>query len=251
MSGALMVAITAPLLAFVRILSCSMTLPFLDRRLISARVRLLIGFALATVIAPTLIGRPITTPLPVAVLVEATIGLLLGFLVSLITTSARLAGEIVTQEMGLSIASVIDPLNGAQVSVVAQLFELLLLLLFFAVHAHHAVLRVLFHSFDAFPLGNPHIPFDRFAEMLLVLLAGVFDAALRMALPLFSVLALITVVVALLSRSVPQVNVLEIGLTSRILVGLAVAGATLPGLIKVATGLIEFFTRQLAELVSS
>lgn len=150
---------------------------------------------------------------------EALIGIALAFTLHAAVLAVRVAGELIGQEMAFNVAGVVDPVSGVSTPLVTQLYEGLFLLGLLAIDGHHLLLRALAQSFACAPVGRMGIE-SGLAEGVLRLVSDMFAAGVTFAAPVLVLLFLSSVLVAVLARAVPHVNVLEVGFTLRIAVGL-------------------------------
>jgi len=169
------------------------------------------------------IGAPLpTNPAPleygVLVLREVLIGLFLAFVLHTVVVAVRVAGESIGTEMGFNMASQIDPVSNVQTPVITQFYEIFFFLGLLAVDGHHLLLRALERSFERAPIGE--IAFSADASWLaLSIFQQMFVAGLTIAAPVLVLLVLTSILIGLLTRMVPQINVMDIGFTARIAVG--------------------------------
>jgi flagellar biosynthetic protein FliR len=169
---------------------------------------------------------------------EAVVGIVLGYTLSLFLVPAQIAGEFITQEMGLSLGSIIDPSSGNPNGVVTQIFQYLAILVFFAVDGHHTFLAILHASFQRWPIGGAgmQLPISN-----LVRGAAVTEEwGLLLAAPLGICLFLTSVVLAMMARAAPQMNIFSVGFALRVGTGLVGALFLVPDLI---TGMVRIFNR--------
>jgi flagellar biosynthetic protein FliR len=170
----------------------------------------------------TATGAPVEAPpfeLGLMVLREVVIGVFLGFLLQLVLQAVRVAGELVGQEMGFLVARQVDPTSGVASSLVTNLYENLFVLTILALGGHHWLLRSLERSFAFAPIGR--IELGRgMAPTALAMFAETFRAGLVFAAPVMMFLLLVSLLIGLLARAVPGLNVLEVGFTLRVLVAL-------------------------------
>jgi flagellar biosynthetic protein FliR len=167
-------------------------------------------------------GAPVeasAVELVLMVLRECLIGIFLGTLLSLSLLAVRVAGELVGQEMGFLIARQIDPTTGVSSSLIMNIYENLFLLVLLALDGHHWILRSLERSFAFAPLGRLELG-RGMAETVLGMFAEMFKAGLVFAAPVMIFLLLVSIVIGVLARSVPSLNVMEVGFTLRLLVAL-------------------------------
>ncbi len=150
---------------------------------------------------------------------EAVVGLALGFALSTMTSLLISAGEVVSSEMGFSMARTMNPESGADATVISQLLQVLGFLLILQFDLHHDALRVLEQTFRACPVGET---FDIVPiwEGLRQLVAGSVQLALQYVFPVLGVMLLLSVGMVLLGRAVPNINLMEFGFALRVIVAL-------------------------------
>ncbi|MEW6743079.1 MAG: flagellar biosynthetic protein FliR [Planctomycetota bacterium] len=231
--------VVAPLLVFVRVMAFLFALPIFGFGMMPSRMHLVLAAGLTVALSPPLFATAAhgvmissSAALLGAIAVELLLGSLIGFVVGLVFAGANMAGTIVGNEMGFMLASTIDPETGTSTPLMAHLYELVTMLVFLGLNGHYLALRLLARSLETVPPGSSAAGVLLSGGGLVALIGLVFEGALRMAAPLFGVLLLITVGLALLAKAVPQFNILDIGFPTRILVGLAGAGILLPATIK-------------------
>jgi flagellar biosynthetic protein FliR len=158
---------------------------------------------------------------------EALLGVLFGYAFGLLLVPAHVAAEYLSQEMGLSFAAQVGSPGDGQAAPLTNLFELLALVVFFGVDGHHVFLGVLDGTFTQYPLGGalPPVPLEGVVGGA----AATEEWGLLLAAPVGACLFLVTVVVALLTRAAPQMNLYVIGFPLRLGAGLAAALLLLPG----------------------
>jgi flagellar biosynthetic protein FliR len=147
--------------------------------------------------------------------------------VRLVFAALELAGELIGLQMGLSFAGFFNPSTGATQNAVASFMSLLALLMFIAIDGHLMLIHALAESFRLYPVSvGMDLPmgFDR----LLRLGADMFAIALTIALPFLAVMLLTNVVLGVLARVAPQLNIFAVGFPLTILVGLATLFVLLP-----------------------
>jgi len=158
---------------------------------------------------------------------EAAYGLALGLVASVVFSAVKLSGRIIERQMGLAMAEVLDPLTGERTQPLGSLLEMIFILLFLSANGHHLLLLIISRSYEVFPAGRiPSVP---------VLTAGVvragsamFIAGLKLAAPMLAAFLLLMVVLAVLARIVPEMNILFISLPLRVGLGLLMVTIFLP-----------------------
>lgn len=220
------------LLILLRVSVMTLLTPIFDSRNIPAAVKA--GFCLSfgifcyRMLQPAPLP-PISDPVTLAsgVAQEVMIGAMMGLVVRLMFAAVQLAGELVGFQMGLTIANVVDPVSSNQVSIISQMLYFFAILIFFVINGHHAVLHAAMESFSLIP------PFGmRLSEALGLFTMGRITAMFRISLvfgaPMIVSLVLATIVIGLIARTVPQMNVFMVALPAKIWIGLFFLGISLP-----------------------
>ncbi|MEX2170859.1 MAG: flagellar biosynthetic protein FliR [Pirellulales bacterium] len=159
---------------------------------------------------------------------EVLVGLLLGVGVTILFTGVQLAGHLISQLSGLSLAEVFDPAIEEQASVFTQLFYFLTLAMFVALGGHRLVMQALLDTFVWAPPGHAELG-DNYIEAVVTLLTQSFRLGIRAAAPLMASLLLATVLLGLIGRTLPQINVLVLGFGVNSLLTLAMLLITIGG----------------------
>lgn len=207
---------------FFRIASVMMTMPVIGTQLVPARIRLFLAVALTLLVVPHIPTPPSLDPLSLstwAIIAEQIlIGATIGFVLQLLFQIHVLAGQIVAMQMGLGFASMNDPTMGISVAVVAQVFTMLVTLLFLAVNGHLVVIEVLVESFTTLPLGEFFLVSD--FQAVVLRFSWVMAAALLIGLPAITALLIVNLAFGVMMRAAPQLNIFTIGFPLTLVFGL-------------------------------
>jgi len=158
---------------------------------------------------------------------EATYGLAFGLIVILLFSAVKLGGRIIERQMGLAMAEILDPLTGERSQPVGTLLEMIFIILFLSANGHHLFLLVISRSYEAFPAGTiPSIPI--LAGGVIKAGSAMLTASLKLAAPILATFLLLMVVLAVLARMVPEMNILFISLPMRVGLGLLMIVVFLP-----------------------
>jgi flagellar biosynthetic protein FliR len=150
---------------------------------------------------------------------QVVIGLSLGFAVRVVFAAIEFAGELVGLQMGLNFAAFFDPLSASTATATSRFFGTTVSWLFIVMNGHLLVTAALVDSFAAFPVGPQPLAFVH-ATMPHVWGAEIFRTGLWMALPLVTMLVLVNLVLGVISRIAPQINIFAIGFPITLGVGL-------------------------------
>ncbi|HLK11898.1 MAG TPA: flagellar biosynthetic protein FliR [Candidatus Binatia bacterium] len=227
------------LLVLARIAGLILAAPVFGHTLVPARVRVALAAVLALALAPAL-PAPAAAPatlwgLAGALAVESAVGVLLGFTAQLVFAGVALGGQLAGMQMGFGVASLFDPTEQTQVTVVAQWQQLLVLVVFLVLDVHHLLLRALIQSFRLVPVGTAALGAPT-AGGVVTVAGDVFGIAVRLAAPVLVVLLLTNATLGVLARVIPQLNVFVLGFPVNVGAGLVALGAALPFTVRFLAG---------------
>ena len=194
---------------------------------IKAAAAILLSFFFYLIAPPVNLGG--ASPLTIFLLLagEVIYGGALGLIIALLFAVVQLSGCILEEQMGLTMAEILDPLTENEVGPFASLMEMVFVLLFLSANGHHMFLLVLSRSYDAFPAGT--IPtISLLAGGVISTSAAMFIAGLRLAAPMLAAFLVLMVALALLARLVPEMNILFISMPVRIALGIFLTALFLP-----------------------
>jgi len=220
------------ILVLVRTGAILSAFPLLGTGMVPARVRVAMALAVAMVFGPmvvTTVDPSWLTPgrLSVGLMSEVFIGLVLGFATRLLMATVEIAGSIMGFQLGFGVAVQLDPVTQVETPVLASFLVILASLLYFAVDGHHIMLLALGTSFSLIPPlhagAHPPLLMDATA-----LMQQSFNLGLKLALPIIVVTFLTYLVLGIIGRVMPQMNVLFTGFPLTIGLGLIVLGFGLP-----------------------
>jgi flagellar biosynthesis protein FliR len=221
---------------FLRALALFSALPVLGTRNVPVRVRIALAAFIAIAAQPMIPvsaevqAIPLDSPLAFALVAQQLlIGLALGFAVRLLFAGIEYAGELAGLQMGLNFAGFFDPISASQGTVTARFMGTMVALLFIVMGGHLMVIAALVQSFAAFPIAPEPFAFLR-ATLPHQWGAEVFKLGLWIALPLIGMLLFVNLVLGMISRVAPQINIFAIGFPITVAVGLVGLLLTLPAL---------------------
>lgn len=207
----------------IRIGAVLQVLPMVGGRTLPARVRLILALALAATLSGLLPAPPaaaVDAATALAVVREFAVGVAMGLMLRLAFEAGRLAGELASQGMGLSFATMADPLSNASSPVLSQWFFLVFGLVFFTLDGHLALVHVLLDSYHALPVGTALPDTHAMLATVPLFFATVLRAGVLLALPVMMALLAVNLAFGVLARAAAQLNPIQIGLPVALLVGL-------------------------------
>ncbi|MHC4267027.1 MAG: flagellar biosynthetic protein FliR [Planctomycetota bacterium] len=214
-----------------------------------------IGLALVIAIAifPTINSTQLALPdnLPNFILIifkEVAVGFLIGYSATLAFGAFVMAGELISTEMGLAMAELVDPLFGDRISPIAQILQIVGLVLFFAMNGHHWLINALVLSYKTVPITG-FIESGVSISKMIQLFSGLLVSAIKIAAPIMIILALVVVVSGFLARSTPEINIFLIIFPTKIIVGVLILAVTFPFITRSIEYLLNLFRKDMFSLI--
>ncbi len=202
-------------LVTARVGALVMTAPIFGSLAIPIRVRALLAVAISLLIMPVVAA---TAPVDITnlfvyaryLLSEALLGLLLGFGITLLLSGIQITGQIISQLGGTALANVFDPTLNANVSIYSQFFYFLTLTMFVLLDGHRLMIDALLDTYTWLPPGRASLG-TTYVDALTTLLSQSFLLGIRAAAPTMTALLLATLLLGLIGRTMPQINILAVG----------------------------------------
>lgn len=227
--------------------------PVFGNQNVTRLARIAIAISLAFVFVPT-VNYTLPTfeilPFLIVIFKETLVGVLMGFLASMVFSAVTMAGSYIDLAMGLGFAQQVDPLTKERTAVMGQLQTLTATLIFLCVNGHYIMITGLADSFSVIPIGA--MTFSPVAAQgLLMVFSGVMIAALKISAPVVGILFITDIAMGIMARTVPQMNVFNVGFALKLAVGLLVVIVVLPSTAAIVVGLFAGMHRDFVVLLRS
>lgn len=212
------------LLILMRVSGFIMTAPFFSYSSVPMRIRAAMSVFMSLVVIQT---TPVITlhyvgvlGYSVLVLKETFLGVTLGLMCSMCFYIINLAGQMMDMEMGLSMANMFDPATNVQITVTGNIYNYFMMLLLVVTNMHYYIIRAVFDSFAYFNVGEA-VYRGSLKDIMVDFMVNYFIIAFRIVLPIFCCMLIINVVLGVLARAAPQMNMFVVGIQIKVLAGLA------------------------------
>jgi flagellar biosynthetic protein FliR len=164
-----------------------------------------------------------------AVAAEALVGFALGFVLQIAFAAPLVASEVIGGAMGIGFATTIDPQNGRSSPALGQFFSIMLTLLFLSLDGHLVLVELVVRSYAALPPGAAWLTPDHLKAV--ALFGGyAFFAGLLLALPVGFLLLCLNLIVGMMSRAAPSLNLFAVGLPASLAVGVVALAIAFPAM---------------------
>ena len=216
-----------------------------------AKIALSMGITLAAYSAvPVMEQEEATLFFALLVVKEVLVGIAIGFITKLFFSAVEIAGNLVDFQVGFSMGAVYDPSMGINVSYYGKIYYWLSMCVFYMTNLHHIVIKSLVQSFQYMPISSTNIG-SFGVEGMMKLLGIIFELAFNLAAPMIIVALLTEVILGLISRSVPQINVLILGMPLKIIASFVIMLILLPTLVKNIQEILPLMVKYMNEFLQS
>lgn len=175
---------------------------------------------------------------------EACVGLLLGFVGSLVFHSLTIAGQLMDIQMGFFMSYILDPTTGMQATIMSRFLFLLGMVLFFILDGHHVILAGLVRSYDLVPMLTATLK-GVTALSVIRIFARMVALGVQIAAPVIAVVLIIDVCLGVLGRTAPEMNIFMLGFPVKIGLGIFILSIMVPLMGVVFRSLINLMERDL------
>lgn len=239
----------AMLLAFARSMAWISSAPLFSNVAIPTKIKIGVAIALAFLAAGQLEQFPLPQSdgqLMIDLVIQAGIGFALGFIVNIFVSAVVSAGSLIDLFSGLNLPQAIDPLSQQQTAIFGQFYNLLLTALLFTSGAAIIIVDGFLRSYKAVGTTFPSVTVGSLASVITRDVTTFFVSAVEIAAPVIVVLFLTQVLLALLAKAVPQINVFIFGMPIQVgiaLLSVSIAIKVIPNDISnlVARGVTQIF----------
>lgn len=231
-------ALAAGIYIFARMLGFFKYAPVFNRKeiptLVKISLALLMTIIITSLIAPkSLAGTE--DSLLLSIILNFAVGAMLGYLAQLILIAVDAGADMINMQMGLSSAMVLDPTSNSQVSILTKVFSLLGLLVFIHLGGVYWLIKAFIRSFEIFPLFATSVPLAKLVNMdyLIKMTSNVLYMGLQIASPVLLATLGQDIILGVISKTAPQVNVFQLSFLFKPVLGAAIMVWILPMLLNI------------------
>lgn len=231
--------LAAGIFVFARLLGFVRLAPVFNRKEMPGMVKIALVLLLTIVITCTM--KPEVTIIKdsfvLSIFLNMVVGAIIGYVAQLILLAVDAGGDMVNMQMGLSSAMVLDPTTSSQVSIVGKCFQFLGLIIFIQLGGVYWLLNALIHSFQVFPLDGTIIPLAELVNIdyLVKMSSNVLYMGLQIASPILLATLGQDIILGVISKTAPQVNVFQLSFLFKPVLGAAIMVWILPMLVNIVT----------------
>ena len=212
------------LMVLVRIACFVAVAPVFGHKSINSRLRVLIAACIAltvfTAMDPDMPEYSTVLGFSFLLLKEAAVGLALGFVSSLVMAIITMAGEFIDREIGFSMAQSFDMNTGAMTTITANLYDKMIYLIILITNMHYYILKAIVRSFEIIPLGSFKMNIAFMYTQVISFIVEFFVIGFRIAMPIFIAATILNIILGVMTKSSPQMNMFAIGIQMKIILGM-------------------------------
>lgn len=228
--GLSMAQLEAFLLIFIRMTGLFILSPIFGRNNLPAVFKIGFSFFLAVIFVnvneiPAVSMSTNISLYAIYIIKELLVGLIIGYATYVIMSAIYLAGQMIDMQVGFGSVNVLDATSNIQVPLTSNFYYMYIILIFLTLNGHFFIIQALFRSFEIIPIDM--IGFNiNFVPEVIDIMQEMFEIALRIAAPIIATIFVADVVLGVLSRTIPQMNVFQLGMPLKVIIGLAVIMVT-------------------------
>ena len=178
---------------------------------------------------PVDVNTSSTGQIVVCAVMETVTGLVFGFITNICFSSLKAAGSLIDLQLGLSMVNIYDPSTNTQSTLIENILYWIGIMIFFTMNGHHKLIEGIQNSFNLVPIG--HLILDGNFSYIINVFTQCFIIGFKIAVPMILALVLAELLMGFISKSVPQLNVMIIGVPFKILIGMVFLIVALPFLV--------------------
>lgn len=162
-------------------------------------------------------------------LMETLTGLVFGFITNMCFNSLKIAGSLIDQQLGLSMANIYDPNTNTQNTLIETILYWLGVMIFFSMNGHHQLIAGIQNSFNLVKVGQLILSGN--FDYVINVFVQCFIIGIKIAVPMILSLLIAELLIGFISKSVPQLNVMVVSMPLKLLMGIIFIMIALPFLI--------------------
>lgn len=217
------------LLVLVRTSGIFIFSPFFSSQNVPNIMKIGLSFSVSLIITSTLsIATDFSNEiLMILILKELMVGIIIGFIAYAFFSAFYVMGQIVDMKIGFGMANVIDPQNKIQVPLMGNFYYILSFLLLMSINGHHLIISALVDSYNFLPIGGFKYTGDTM-NLLVNSLSKSFEIGFKLSTPIVAIIFLTDIVLGIISKTIPQMNVFVVGMPLKVLIGLLIILISMP-----------------------
>jgi len=218
-------------LCMARVLALITAIPVFAGIQMTAQIKIALAVLTSLLLFPAMV--PYTpkesltiTAFGILIVNEVLLGTMVGLVSQMVFAAASFGGTVIGYQMGFAAANIFDPQTTQQLSLMSQFINILTLLAFLTFDIHHYYFHAIVDSYRLLPPGFFDLSGGA-VEELMRLTSRMFAIGVQFSAPVLALLLLTNLVLGILARVFPQLNVFMLSFPLNIGISFLVIGLTL------------------------
>lgn len=154
---------------------------------------------------------------------EFIIGTCIAFIAYINFSLIYFTGQLIDFQLGLSMASVYDPVTQIQAPITGNLLYYIIAAFFVYSGGLHAFIGLIINSYKLLEVGDFNIIFsEKIIKFITLIISYSLEMGLKFSLPIMITLLATDVGLGILVKAVPQMNVFVVGMPIKVMIGFTV-----------------------------
>lgn len=219
------------LLFMVRITSFIAVAPFFGQKGVPNQYKVGLGLALSYILyyatmPHTAIEYSTVLEYATIVLKEAIVGVFIGWAANICSSIVFFAGRMIDMEIGFAMVNAVDPTTQENATISGFYYQYMVMLLLIISGLHRYLIQALAQSFTLIPINQAFFDLDKIYSALLSYLSSYVNIGFQICLPIFCAILITNVVLGILAKVSPQMNMFAVGMQIKVLMGLGIMALT-------------------------
>jgi flagellar biosynthetic protein FliR len=180
---------------------------------------------------------------------ELMVGIIIGFISYSFFSAFYVMGQIIDMNIGFGMVNVVDPQNKVQVPLMGNFYYILAFLMLLSTNGHHTIISALVDSYNFIPIGS-----FRYTEITMNLLvdtlAKSFELGFKLSFPIVATIFLTDIVLGIMSKTIPQMNVFVVGMPLKAMLGLLIVFISMPIFYGAINGIFDFIINDIYKFIN-
>lgn len=234
------------LIIFARMMGFILLAPVFSRKEIPTLVK--VSFCFVMTVSMTILLKPTMPPadnsLILSLVLNFAVGAMIGYMARLILIAIDAGADMINMQMGLSSAMVLDPTTQSQISILEKYFSVFAILIFIQIGGIYWLFQAFMRSFEVFPIYATSIPLMKIVNIdyLIQMTSNVLYMGLQIASPVLLATLGQDIILGIISKTAPQVNVFQLSFLFKPVLGAAILVWILPMLVNIISDYFMSFS---------
>lgn len=239
------------LLVMIRTSGIFIFSPFFSSQNIPNTMKVGLTFSISLLITSILPVVPTLENVTLVILIfkELIVGIIIGFISYSFFSAFYVMGQIIDMNIGFGMVNVVDPQNKIQVPLMGNFYYILAFLMLLTTNGHHIIISALVDSYNYIPMGN-----FKYTEVTMNLLVNTvaksFEMGVKLSFPIVATIFLTDIVLGIMSKTIPQMNVFVVGMPLKAMLGLLIVLISMPIFYGAINGIFNFIINDIYKFIN-